>query len=71
MADFETIVTVEGDMVDLLAFRRFGDSSVTTETIYAANPGLAELGPILPAGVTINIPVPIERQRSTTERLWD
>jgi phage tail protein X len=71
VADFETVVTTEGDMVDLIAFKRFGDTAGITETIYEANPGLAEQGPVLPAGVVIRVPVPLVRERATPERIWD
>lgn len=56
----ETIITSEGDMVDQLAFRHYGTHEGTTEAILDANPGLAVLGPVLPAGLTINLPT-IER----------
>lgn len=70
-AEFEPYTTVDGDMVDAIAFKRFGASSGTAEAIYAANPGLAERGPILPAGVVINIPVPLVKPRVVADRLWD
>ena len=70
MADaFETYTTMDGDMVDLIAFNRFGDSSATT-AIYDANPGLAALGAKLPGGLTIRIPIPTVRDRQTLPRLW-
>ena len=68
---YETIVTKEGDMVDLIAFTRFGTSKGTTERILAANPGLAAMGEKLPAGVTVRIPVPEVQDRATLRRLWD
>lgn len=71
MADVETYVTTAGDMVDLIAFKRFGASSGATEAIYVANPGLADLGPVLPAGVTILIPVPLEPATTSVPQLWD
>jgi phage tail protein X len=56
----ETIITSEGDMVDQLAYRHYGTHEGTTATILKANPGLAAMGPVLPAGVEIKLPV-IER----------
>lgn len=71
-ADFiyETYVTEEGDVVDAIAFARFGSSSGTTEQILDANPDLASAGPVLPAGLTILIPVPIQKDRKQSTRLW-
>lgn len=73
MADsVELYTTVDGDMVDAIAFKRFGTSRKMTEAILDANPGLAAMGEILPAGVVIKIPVPVvpDRQK-TARRLWD
>lgn len=60
----DTIITSEGDMVDELAFRHYGTHEGTTEAIMDANPGLAARGPVLPAGVTITLPI---FERSTAE----
>jgi len=62
--------TEEGDMVDLIAYRRFGSSTGNTEAILDANPGLATYGPILPPGLIIKIPVPGEKPYEDIERLW-
>lgn len=71
MADlFETYVTQDGDMVDLIAFRRFGSSSTFAEAILDANPGLAARGPVLEGGITIMIPVPLAKDRAQSTRLW-
>ena len=67
---FESYVTQEGDTADLIAFNRFGSSSGTTESILDVNPGLAALGPILPAGMTVKIPVPVAKDRKQSTRLW-
>jgi len=48
-------MTRDGDMVDLIAFEHFGTEDAR-EAIYEANPGLADLGLTLPAGVTITLP---------------
>ena len=71
MAEFlyETYVTDEGDVVDKIAFKRFGDSS-STVAILDANPGLAERGPVLARGITILIPVPIQKGRVDGVNLW-
>lgn len=66
---YEYHTTDEGDSVDLIAHRRFGDSSATA-AILAANPGLAALGPTLPAGLKLAIPVPEQKDRQQSARLW-
>ena len=53
----EVYVTQERDVVDLIAFKRFGVHG-SEPAILAANPGLAAYGPFLPAGLSITIPVP-------------
>ena len=61
--------TVDGDMVDAICHERYGDESMT-EAVYEANPGLAQLGPILPRGIEIDLPdVPEPKPRSPI-RLW-
>lgn len=72
MADsstYETYVTQDGDMADLIMFRRFGDSSQTA-ALLDANPGLAEVGPGLPAGIILRIPVQVQADRAQSTRLW-
>lgn len=68
-------ITKEGDMVDLICFRHYGHTVGTTEKVLAANPGLAELGPVPPKGTEIVLPdlgAP-EQQPPVQEtvRLWD
>lgn len=68
---FEEYRTADGDMVDLIAFKRFGTSKGATERILDANPGLAAMGAILPAGILIRIPVPEVKDRKTMRRFWE
>lgn len=56
----------EGMTLDLLLFRRFGrDVEGLVEATLALNPGLADLGPILPLGtmVVVEPPAPAPRGR--------
>lgn len=48
-------ITKDGDMVDLIAFEEYG-TEAGRQAIWDANPGLADLGPVLPAGLVIEIP---------------
>lgn len=68
---FEEHSTIEGDTVDLIAYRRFGRLADQVERILEFNPGLAELGPILPVGTIVKVPVPETKGRKTLRRLWD
>lgn len=52
-----TYVTIDGDMVDAIAYAYFGfRHQGNTEAVLNANPGLANRGAILPAGVPIKLP---------------
>jgi phage tail protein X len=64
-------VTKQGDMVDAVCHAEYGDTAAYTEAVLAANPGLAAHGPILPAGITINLPVFEEEPTATVVKLWD
>ncbi|SCM80001.1 P2-like prophage tail protein X [uncultured Pleomorphomonas sp.] len=48
--------TIDGDTVDDIAYGYYGENTNHTEAVLAANPGLAEAGPILPAGMVVIIP---------------
>lgn len=66
---FETIISQEGDTVDMIAFERFGVHGMEV-AILEANPGLATLDPVLPAGLTIRIPVPEIKDRTALQNIW-
>lgn len=50
-----TVTSEAAETLDALCWRALG-SSVPVEAVYAANPGLAALGPILPTGTPVLIP---------------
>lgn len=62
---------LQGDTIDTLCLRHLGTTSGgTVEATLAANPGLADLGPVLPAGT----PLTLEQPKGKTDRtvkLWD
>lgn len=63
--------TVEGETVDLIAFRERGQTASVTEQILELNPGLSALGPLLPAGLVILIPDPAPKQTiRNVPRIW-
>ncbi len=63
--------THENDMLDWIAWKHYGKQSGAVEAILEANPGLADKGDQLPAGLIIILP---EIQLPKTDkivRLWD
>jgi phage tail protein X len=54
MAD--RIVSAQGDTLDELLWRERGLGADAIDAVLAANPGLADLGPILPIGTPVIIP---------------
>jgi phage tail protein X len=49
-------VTGAGEMVDLICANFYGLNVDAAEAVYAANPGLADLGPVLPQGTVLTLP---------------
>ena len=65
-------VTAEGDMLDAICRLHYGPRPGAAEVVLEANPGLADRGPVLPAGVRIELPeLPEEPPDSGTVRLWE
>lgn len=51
--------TSDGDVVDAIARAVYGsEAGGATERLLDANPGLADIGPVLPAGLYVAIPAP-------------
>lgn len=65
-------LTREGDMVDRICWKFYGRQSGAVEAVLEANPQLADHGPLLPAGLVIDLPTLAEPEESETEsgRLW-
>ena len=66
------IRTTDGDVLDKICRDHYGPAAYNVEAVYQANPGLAALGPVLPAGILITLPqqagaVP----KRPVIRLWD
>ena len=52
-----TVRTADGDRLDWICRRHYGELFAgAVEAVLAANPGLAALGPVLPAGVAVAMP---------------
>ncbi|MCG8420793.1 MAG: tail protein X [Proteobacteria bacterium] len=59
-------------MLDAICQQVYGASRGHTEQVLAANPGLADHGPVLPAGLVIELPAaPPPEPVISTIRLWD
>ena len=67
----DTYLTTQGDTVDYICWKYYGAQSGLVELVLEANPGLADIGPELPAGMTIVLP---DRPAAAVEaqplRLW-
>lgn len=66
-----TVRALQGDTLDELCHRHLGATATVTEQALALNPGLAELGPILPEGHRVTLPEAApEPARHDTIHLW-
>ena len=64
--------TKDGDLVDAICWRHYGEQSGAVEVVLEANPGLADIGPVLPSGIIVELPdLPPAVQELPTVRLWD
>lgn len=67
------VIARTGDTIDALCWRIFGRTSGVTEQALMLNPGIAALGPVIPAGTRVTLPdlsdaAPVRRE---TIQLWD
>lgn len=65
-------ITSEGDTADYIAWKYYGtqDGDVV-ERLLEANPGLADRGPVLAAGVTVSLPEIEAATVTQGVKLWD
>lgn len=62
----------QGDTVDAICWRYFKRTRGIVEVVLEMNPGLADHGPVLPHGTTVDLPEPPNDQPSTPlVQLWD
>ena len=50
------IQAIEGDTLDQVCWRELGRTAGVVEAALVANPGLADLGPLLPMGTPVILP---------------
>lgn len=66
------VASQQGDTVDLLVYRHFGRTAGLVEVVLELNPGLADLGPVLPLGTVVELPTAQAEQTSKKLiQLWD
>lgn len=63
--------TRQGETVDFACWKTYGRTADVTEAVLGANPGLADLGPVLPIGTKITMP-DISKEESAPQlvTLW-
>ena len=66
-----TIISQKNDTVDAICQRHYGQTTAVTEAVYNANPGLAEQGLTLPAGISITLPDVQPETQESSINLWD
>lgn len=63
--------TRQDDVLDDVVARYYGDTeNRIVETVLESNPGLADHGPILPAGIAIEFPARPAVTKNPLKRLW-
>lgn len=67
----ELYVTRQFDEVDAICHRYYGRTQQTVEAVLLVNPNLADLMPILPEGLVIELPDVPAPSTSETMRIWD
>jgi phage tail protein X len=65
------ILAQQYDTVDALCWRYYGRTEGVTEKVLAANPGLADIGPVLPHGYPVEMPEVSAATTTQTLQLWD
>lgn len=65
------VYAMQGDTLDALCVRYYGRTEGVVETVLQANPGLSELGVILPHGTATDLPDVETSPTAETLNLWD
>lgn len=65
------VYAMQGDTLDALCARYYGRTEGVVETVLQANPGLSELGVILPHGTAIDLPDVSSSPVTKTINLWE
>ena len=64
--------TKDGDVLDAICVAYYGAGNFDLDPIFAANPGLGDLGPVYASGLIIDLPdQELVDTAEATVRLWD
>lgn len=66
-----TYKTNDGDMLDDICHSNYGREAGAVEAVLEANPGLAAIGPVYDAGLSIILPDLPETEQQDLIRIWD
>jgi len=68
-----TVRANQGETLDAICYRVFGRTAGVTEAALEANTGLADLGPVLPAGTVVTLPEPANAVQPVIDQvqLWN
>ncbi|TIH10839.1 tail protein X [Pseudomonas leptonychotis] len=67
-----SVRALQGDTVDAICWRYYGRTAGVVEQVLDANPGLADLGPVLPNGTLLNMPqAAAQAVQRQVVNLWD
>jgi phage tail protein X len=66
----KTILTKDKDILDALCYKHYGREALVPQVL-EANPHLAKLPVLLPAGVLVYLPDIEEQQEKPEVRLWE
>ena len=61
----------QGDTLDSLCCRYYNRTAAVVEKVFAANKGIADLGPLLPHGTAVDLPDIAEQPVQEAIKLWD
>ncbi|WP_265027176.1 tail protein X [Wolbachia endosymbiont (group A) of Bombylius major] len=62
--------TKEKDMLDYICWEHYGFTSGAVEIVLEENPGLAEYGSFLPAGLKIKLPIIEKPLQKSVLKIW-
>ncbi len=65
-----TYITKDGDVLDSICWKYYGNSNGTVEKVLEANPHLANLDAVFTAGVKIILPDLTKTEEEKSVKLW-